>query len=127
MSWFLLGLLVSSRHKLGEHHQPLRGRANVVGRVTGNQSQLRVGRWLDHAYIIRLYDRFAGNLKTEKLAAAKNSDLITLIQLKNVTKKGVAVGRDDCIAGLARDPRLLYVSRALGELLAGHSFQRARY
>src|SRR6516164_1208018 len=80
--------------ELGENHQPLRGRANVVGRVAGDEGELSVGGRLQHAQVVRFHDLFSGHVEAKTLGSATDDDLVTLIEFKEVSKEGIAVCGD---------------------------------
>src|SRR5579864_1529146 len=106
----LICRLAVTIYEFGKHDEPLGRGANVIGGIAGDESKLRIVGRLDHADIFRHYDSFSGDLISENAAAAADLNLVALVQFIDMPEKGIAMGRDHRVSGLAGLGSLLHVA-----------------
>src|SRR5215472_12027417 len=86
--------VVAGVHQFGKYYQPLRRRTYVIGRITSDESQLRIIRLFKHAAIVWLHNPLAGDFIGEDAAVTANLDLVAFGQFIDMTKECIAMGRD---------------------------------
>lgn len=124
-----LGLLarlavVAAADQSGKYHQALRRRAYVIGRITGDERQLRIVSLLEHAYIVRLDNTLAGDFEGKDAAVAPDLYLVAFGQFVDVAKESITMAGDYRVAGFAGHGSLLHMPGARGERFARHPFNQ---
>src|SRR6185369_17114374 len=86
----------------GLDDESLRRVADVREGKTGDQGQVRVGRWIQHPDVARIDDERPAHLVLQIAVRGRQADLIADADALERTKEAIAVRRERAVARLPR-------------------------